>query len=123
MVIVLRLTAPKNSIGHLAVEQDGSYRVTFCYALGDRSQRPVGLASDLTKTPVHQVRSDIRTEFGEQRQRLMNIGISAGSRDGPLASLGNDVLRQSAEVFVENACGQRGFEHRPPDCLRVLGPT
>jgi hypothetical protein len=37
MVIVLRLTSPKNSVGHLAIEQDGSYRVTFCEALGDRS--------------------------------------------------------------------------------------
>jgi hypothetical protein len=29
MVIVLRLTASKNSIGHPAIEQDGSYRVMF----------------------------------------------------------------------------------------------
>ena len=48
MLIVLRLTAPENSVGHLAIEQDGSYRVTFCEALGDGSERPVGLASDLT---------------------------------------------------------------------------
>jgi hypothetical protein len=106
MVIVLRMTAPKNSAGHLAIEQDGGKRVTFRHALGDRSQRPVGLASDLTKTPVHQVRSDIGSEFGEQRQGLMNIGISAGSRDRPLASLGDDVLRQSAKVFVENSAAQ-----------------
>ena len=37
MVIVLRLTVPKNSVGHLAIEQDGSYRVIFCEVLGDRS--------------------------------------------------------------------------------------
>jgi hypothetical protein len=37
MVIVLRLTAPKNSVGHLAIEQNGSYRVTFCEVFGDRS--------------------------------------------------------------------------------------
>jgi hypothetical protein len=55
VVIVLRLTAPKNSVGHLAIEQNGSYRVAFCEAIGDRSQHPVGLASDLTKTPVYQV--------------------------------------------------------------------
>ena len=107
MVIVLRLTAPKNSVGHLAIEQDGSYRVTFCEAIGDRSQRPVGLASDLTETPVYQVRGDIRTEFGEQVQGLMNVGISAGSPDCPLACLGDDVLWQSGEVFVQNVCGQR----------------
>ena len=65
MVIVLRLTAPKNSVGHLAIEQDGCYRMTFPEALGDGSQRPVGLASDLTETHVHQLRGDIRTEFGE----------------------------------------------------------
>ena len=106
MVIVLRLTSPKNSVGHLAIEQDGSYRVTFCEAIGDRSQRPVGLASDLTETPVYQVRSDIRTEFGEQVQGLMNVGISAGSPDCPLACLGDDVLWQPGEVFVENAGGQ-----------------
>ena len=29
MVIVLRLTASKNSIGHPAIEQGGSYRVMF----------------------------------------------------------------------------------------------
>jgi hypothetical protein len=65
MVIVLRLTALENSVGHLAIEQDGCYRMTFPEALGDRSQRPVGLASDLTETHVHQLRGDIRTEFGE----------------------------------------------------------
>jgi hypothetical protein len=53
----------------------------------------------------------------------MNIGMSAGSRDCPLASLGDDVLRQSAEVFVQNVSGQRGCEYRPTDRLRVLGPT
>ena len=37
MVIVLRLTAPKNSVGHLAIKQNGSYRATFCEVLGDRS--------------------------------------------------------------------------------------
>ena len=65
MVRVLRLTALENSVGHLAIEQDGCYRMTFPEALGDRSQRPVGLASDLTETHVHQLRGDIRTEFGE----------------------------------------------------------
>src|SRR5260370_8700607 len=100
MVIVLRLTAPKNSVGHLAIEQDGSYRVTFREAIGDRSQRPVGLASDLTGTPVYQVRSDIRTEFGEQVQGLMNVGISAGSRDCPWASPGDQFLVQPGEVFA-----------------------
>src|ERR1700730_8810295 len=106
MVIVLRLTAPKNGVGHLAIEQDGSYRVTFCEAIGDKSQRPGGLASDLTETPVYQVRSDMRTEFGVQVQGLMNVGRPAGSRDGPLACLGDDVLWQPGEVFVENAGGQ-----------------
>src|SRR5260370_36957249 len=66
MVIVLRLTAPKNSVGHLAIEQDGSYRVTFCRAIGDRSQRPVGLRSGLTKTPVSQVRSATRSACSAQ---------------------------------------------------------
>ena len=37
MLIVLRLTVPQNSVGHLAIEQDGSYRVIFCEVLGDRS--------------------------------------------------------------------------------------
>ena len=105
MVIMLRLTTPKNSIGHPAMEQDGRYRVTFLEAFGDRSQHPVGLAPDLTETPVYQVRSDIRTEFGEQVQGLMNVGISAGSPDCPLACLGDDVLWQSGEVFVQNVCG------------------
>src|SRR5713101_894197 len=123
MVIVLRLTAPKNSVGHLAIEQNGSYRVTFCEVLGDRSQRTVGLTPDLTETPVHQVGSDIRTECSEQGQGLMNVGMLAGGPDRPLASLGNDVLRQSPEVFVQNACRQRGCEHRPTECLRILGPT
>src|SRR5580704_16661323 len=35
MVIMLRLTAPKNSLGHPAMEQNGSYRVTFLEAVGD----------------------------------------------------------------------------------------
>ena len=39
MLVVLRLTAPKNSVGHLAIEQNGSYRVTFREALGDGSER------------------------------------------------------------------------------------
>jgi hypothetical protein len=56
-------------------------------------------------------------------QRLMNVGLSAGGRDCPLASLGDDDLQQSAEVFVQNVCGQGGCEHRPTDCLRILGPT
>jgi hypothetical protein len=65
VVIVLRLTSFEDSIGHSAIEQDGSYRVIFRKAVGDRSQHPVRLASDLTETSVHQVGSDIRTEFGE----------------------------------------------------------
>jgi hypothetical protein len=75
MIIVLRLTALENSVGHLAI------------------------------TLVHQVGSDIRTEFGEQRQGLMNVGLSAGGRDRPLASLGDVALWQSAEVFVQKVCG------------------
>src|SRR6516162_9303768 len=100
-----------------------SYRVIFCEALGDGSERPVGLASDLTQTLMHQVGSDIRTEFGEQMQRLMNVRMPAGGRDCLLASFGDDVLRQSAEVFSQNARGRQGCEHRPTDCLSVLGPT
>jgi hypothetical protein len=123
VVIMLRLTAPKNSVGHPAMEQNGSYRVTFFEAVGDGSQHPVGISPDLTETLAHQVGSDIRTKFGEQGQGLMNVGMSACGRDRPLASLGDGVLRQSAEVFVQNACGQRSCEHRPTDCLRVLCPT
>jgi hypothetical protein len=38
MVIVFATVRAENSVGHLAIEQDGRYRVTFCEALGDRSQ-------------------------------------------------------------------------------------
>ena len=53
----------------------------------------------------------------------MNVGMPAGARDCPLASLGGDVLRQSTKVFIQNDRGQRCCEHRPTDCLRVLGST
>src|ERR1700731_2797202 len=53
----------------------------------------------------------------------MNVGMPAGGRDSTLASLGDDVLRQTAEVFVQNARGHRGCEHRPTDCLRIPRPT
>ena len=36
MVIVRRLTAAKNGVGHLAIEQDGSYRVIPRETVGDR---------------------------------------------------------------------------------------
>jgi hypothetical protein len=36
MVIVQRLTAAKNGVGQLAIEQDGSYRVTPRETVGDR---------------------------------------------------------------------------------------
>jgi hypothetical protein len=53
MVIVRRLTVPKNSIGHTAIKQNGCYRVTFREAPGDRSQHEVRVAPDLTETPIH----------------------------------------------------------------------
>src|SRR6516165_7003171 len=81
MVIVLRLTASKNSVGHQAMEQNGSYRVTSLEAVGDGTHHPVSLSPDLTETPVYQLGRHIRTEFGEQRQGLMNIRMLAGGRD------------------------------------------
>jgi len=97
--------------------------VPFCEAAGDRSQHEVRVTPDLTETLMHQVGSDIRTKFGEQVQGLMNVGMSAGGRDRPLASLGDDDFRQSAGVFIQNACRQRGCEHQPTDCLRILAPA
>ena len=44
MVIVLRMAAAQNGIGHPAIKQDGRYRMLFRKALGDRPQHPVGLA-------------------------------------------------------------------------------
>src|SRR5260370_29951734 len=64
MVIVLRLNAPKNSVGYLALDQEDSYPVTFCETFVDRSHRPVGLASDLTETTMYQFRCSILTQFG-----------------------------------------------------------
>jgi hypothetical protein len=70
MVIMLRLTLPKNSVGHPAMEQNGSYRVTFFEAVGDGSQHPVGISPDLTETLAHQVGSDIRTKSPSTNYRI-----------------------------------------------------
>jgi hypothetical protein len=77
---MLRLTAPKNSVGHPAMEQNASYRVTFFEAVGDGSQHPVGISPDLTETLARQVGSDIRTKFGGFCQRLRQLADT--SRDG-----------------------------------------
>jgi len=53
MIIVLRVTASEDSVGHSAIKQNCSHLIIFCKLIGDRSQHPVRLAPDLTETPVH----------------------------------------------------------------------
>ena len=47
-----------NGVGHFAIEQDDSYRVSFRETVGDRPKREVDLTLDFAETPVHQLCSD-----------------------------------------------------------------
>jgi len=120
MVVLQRLSAPKNRVGHFAIEQDGSYGVSFRQTVGDRPQREVDLTLDFTETPLHQLGSDIWSQVGQQLQGPVEVAMSAGGRDRPLASLPCGDLRQPAEIFGQNVGRQRRREYRPADCLRIL---